>query len=76
MPCSQMIRMNCSPPRPSDAVRFATLPQVNDRILNSESRNSGLSTLVSMITNATSTATPPIRQLSTIGLAQPVCEVP
>jgi hypothetical protein len=76
MPCSQMMRTNCRPPRPSDAVRFAMLPQVNDRIRNSDSRNSGLSTFISMTTNATSTARPPIRQESTIGLPQPVGEEP
>ena len=47
MPCSQMISMNCMPPRPSASIMFAMLPKANARMLNSDSRNSGSATFVS-----------------------------
>src|ERR1700683_134188 len=47
MPCSQMMSMNCTPPRPSAMSRLATLPAANARMRNSDSRNSGSGTLVS-----------------------------
>ena len=72
MPCSQMISMNCMPPRPSASIRLARLPQAKARILNRESRNSGSATLVSTTPKIPSRATPPKIALSTHGLVQPI----
>ena len=72
MPCSQMISMNCMPPRPSASIRLARLPQTKARILNRESRNSGSATLVSTTPNTTSSAIPPKMAVSTHGLVQPM----
>ncbi len=52
------------------------LPRVNARILNSDRSNSGFGTRSSMATNAASTSTPPIRQVSTNGLVQPMTWAP
>ena len=72
MPCSQMIRMNISPPRPRLDSRLARLPAVNGRIRNSESRNIGSATRVSITQNPASTASPPPIRPSTTGLVQPI----
>ena len=72
MPCSQMIRMNIRPPRPSPASRLARLPAVNGRIRNSLSRNIGSATRVSITQNAASTARPPAISAITSGLVQPI----
>ena len=48
------------------------LPAVNSRILNSDSRNIGSATLVSMITKMSSTARPPMISPSTTGDSQPI----
>ena len=72
MPCSQMISMNCMPPRPSASIRLATLPQAKARILNSEIRNSGSATFVSTKPKITSRATPPKMAASTDGFVQPI----
>ena len=76
MPCSQMIRMNIRPPRPSPASRLDTLPAVNARILNRLSRNIGSATLVSIRQNAASTAMPPPMAPITSGLVQPIAAPP
>ena len=72
MPCSQMISMNCMPPRPIASIRLAMFPAANARILNSEMRNSGSATLVSTNTKMTSSARPPNSTVSTHGLVQPI----
>ena len=72
MPCSQMISMNCIPPRPSASMRLATLPKANARIRNNDSRNSGSATFVSTTAKITSSATPPKMAASTDGLVQPI----
>ena len=72
MPCSQMIRMNISPPRPRLESRLARLPAVNGRIRNSESRNIGSATRVSITQKPASTASPPTISPSTTGLVQPI----
>ncbi len=48
------------------------LPRVKARMRKSESVNSGLATLLSITANATSTTTPPMTQVSTSGLPQPM----
>ena len=72
MPCSQMISMNCRPPRAMEASSVARLPIANGRILSSRRSNMGLSTRSSMKQNATSSARPPNRPISTVGLVQPI----
>ena len=72
MPCSQMIRMNISPPRPRPDSRLARFPAVNGRIRNSESRNIGSATRVSITQNSASTARPPPVRAMTSGLVQPM----
>ena len=72
MPCSQMISMSCSPPRPRAPSSPATLPAVNARIRNRLSRNIGSGTLVSTQANSTSSAIPPKIAASTQGLVHPV----
>ena len=72
MPCSQMISMNCMPPRPIASIRLAMFPAANARILNSEMRNSGSATLVSTYTKMISSARPPKSAVSTHGLVQPI----
>ena len=67
-----MMSVNISPPRLRAASRPAKTPALKARILNSWSRNMGSSTLVSMMQKATSSAAPTKRQLSTIGLVQPM----
>ena len=71
MPCSQMISMNCMPPRPIDASSPARLPAQNGRIRNRFMWNIGSATLVSTKPNTTSSTAPPIRPASTHGLVQP-----
>ena len=48
------------------------LPQVNERFAKRWRSKSGLATRVSMNTNAVRISVPPIRQLNTIGLIQPI----
>ena len=72
MPCNQMISMNMSPPRPIDARRVDTLPALKALILNSESRNIGSKTLLSMNANAVNNATPEASIDRTNGLVQPI----
>ena len=72
MPCSQMISMNCRPPRAIEASSVAALPAANARIRSSRRSNMGDSTRSSMKQNATRRATPPIRPVSTTGLVQPI----
>ncbi len=70
MPCSQMISMNCSPPRPRADKKVDRVPKVNARILNSPSRNIGAATLVSTSTNSARRAAPTARKVMTRGLPQ------
>ena len=72
MPCSQMISMNCSPPRAMEASRVAPTPAAKARIRIRRRSNIGLATRVSMTQNTTSRAAPPIRPVSTSGLVQPM----
>ncbi len=67
-----MIRVNIRPPRPRPASRLARLPAVNGRIRNSESRNIGSATRVSITQNTPSTARPPQIRPITRGLVQPI----
>ncbi|SHX03719.1 Uncharacterised protein [Mycobacteroides abscessus subsp. abscessus] len=60
MPCSQMMSMNCRPPRPTDASRFARLPRPKARFLNSRISSIGSATRASITQNSTSSATPAI----------------
>src|SRR6185437_9799089 len=74
MPCSQMINMNCMPPRAIEDSSVAMLPVANARILNRPSENIGFRTRDSMSTNSPSSANPPSSPVSTNGLVQPsVC---
>ena len=72
MPCSQMMSMNCSPPRAMDTARPARLPAVKARMRNRLSWNIGSAILVSMRPNTTSNATPPTSPASTQGFVQPI----
>jgi hypothetical protein len=67
-----MISMNWMPPRAIDTSRPATLPAVNSRILNSDSRNIGSATRVSMTRKISSTTSPPMISPSTTGDSQPI----
>jgi hypothetical protein len=67
-----MIRMNIRPPRPRPDSSEARLPAVNGRIRNSDSRNIGSATRVSITQKAISTARPPKIRDSTSGLVQPM----
>ncbi len=71
MPCSQMMSMNCRPPRDSALISVAMLPDVNARIRNSSRRNMGCATRVSTTQNTDSTSAPPMSPASTHGLVQP-----
>ena len=72
MPCSQMISMNCRPPRPTAITKLARLPIANARIRNIDSLNSGSATRVSTKQNTISRASPPNIRPSTSGLVQPM----
>ena len=72
MPCSQMISMNCWPPRAMAMSRPAMLPAVNALIRNKPSSNIGSAILLSMMQNTTSSATPPTSRPITVGLVQPM----
>ena len=67
-----MISMNWMPPRAIDTSRPATLPVVNSRILNSDSRNIGSATRVSMTRKMISSTRPPMISPSTTGDPQPI----
>ena len=75
MPCSQMISMNCMPPRPIEASRPARLPAQKARIRNRFMWNIGSETWFSMNPKTTSSTAPPMIPVSTQGLVQP-CECP
>ncbi len=64
--------MNIRPPRLSEAKKLATFPALKARMRNSESRNIGWATLVSMIPKTTRIASPPRISASTTGLVQPM----
>ena len=72
MPCSQMMSMNCSPPRAMAAMNPAALPAAKARMRNRPSWNIGSATRLSMTTNAISNRTPPMRPPRTHGLVQPI----
>src|SRR6266542_1996308 len=72
MPCSQMISMNCSPPRPIAASSPAALPAANARLRNRSRWNIGSALRRSTTQKATSVSTPPTTPASTHGLVQPV----
>ena len=72
IPASQITSMNCRPPRAIEPSRLAALPAANARILNSPSWNIGSAILVSMMQNATSSATPVASPPTTHGLVHPV----
>jgi len=76
MPCSQMMSMNCSPPRPTEDINPARLPMPNAADRNSRTSTIGWGTRSSMKQNATSSASPPMIAASTIGLVHPVVESP
>ena len=76
MPCSQMISMNCRPPRPIEDISPARLPMPNDAERNSRMSTIGESTCSSMKQNATSDSRPKTIAPSTHGLVQPVVESP
>ena len=76
MPCSQMISMNWSPPRPTDDISPARLPMPNDADLNKRMSTIGCSTRSSMKQNATSISSPATIDPMTHGLVQPVEEPP
>ncbi len=58
MPCSQMISMNCRPPRPTEDISPARLPMPNDAERNSRMSTIGWATRSSMKQNATSSTSP------------------
>jgi hypothetical protein len=72
MPCSQMIRMNIRPPRPSAASKLARLPAQKARIRNRVMLNIGWAARASTAQNAPSIAMPPAIPVITQGLVQPV----
>ncbi len=76
MPCSQMMSMNCSPPRPIEDISPARLPMPNDAERNSRMSTIGSATRSSMKQNATSSSSPTMMAPSTNGLVQPVVESP
>ncbi len=76
MPCSQMMSMNCNPPRPTEDIRPARLPSPNDAERNSLMSTIGSATRNSMKQNATSSSSPAVIAPSTHGLVQPVVAPP
>ena len=76
MPCSQMISMNCRPPRPTDDISPARLPSPNDADRNNRMFTMGSATRSSMKQNATSNASPMAMVPSTHGLVHPVVDSP
>ncbi len=76
IPCSQMISMNISPPRPTAARKLDIVPNVKARMRNSGSRNMGLGTLLSTTTNQQRNAAPRTSSESTHGLVQPIGSLP
>ena len=72
MPWSQMISMNISPPRLSEARKLAVLPAAKARMRNRLRRNIGCSTRVSMTPKTTSRQRPPTMAASTLGLVHPM----
>ena len=72
MPCSQMMSMNISPPRPMADRKLARVPAVKARMRNSGSRNIGSATRRSMMENTISRATPRLSEPITTGLIQPM----
>jgi hypothetical protein len=76
MPWSQMIKMNCSPPRASDRHKVAKFPIAKPRELNNVKSNIGSVTRRSMTAKATRTTSPPMRHERTKGLVQPIAWPP
>ena len=76
MPCSQMISMNCRPPRARELRKPLRLPAANMRILNSSRWKSGSDTRVSIQRKAASSRVPIARAAITQGLPQPMALVP
>ena len=72
MPCSQMISMNISPPRPSEASSVAMLPKLKARIRNSWRRNIASSRRTSITANTASSRTPTAIAATTRGFVQPI----
>ncbi len=68
--------MNCRPPRPMFASRFAEPAPAKARSRNRDKWNIGSGTRFSIHTKATSRTTPPISSPSTTGLAHPIVCVP
>src|SRR5919206_549213 len=58
MPCSQMMSMNCSPPRLTEASRPARFPAANARMRNRDRSNIGSATRDSTTQKVISRATP------------------
>jgi hypothetical protein len=71
MPCSQMISMNCRPPRATAFSSAAALPAQNAWMRNSPRWNIGCGTRVSTRQNAASSARPPTSPETTHGFVQP-----
>jgi hypothetical protein len=76
MPCSQMMSMNMSPPRPTAARKLDSTPAEYARIRNSGSRNMGWSERSSITAKTTRRRRPPPRKPSTRGLVQPMALPP
>jgi len=72
MPCSQMMSMNCRPPRAIELSRLAMFPAANARIRNRPIRNIGSAIFVSSTQNPASSAIPAAMPPSTNGLVHPV----
>ena len=72
MPCSQIISMNCSPPRLTDASRPAKFPVENALIRNNDMLNIGSSMRDSYTQKTIRTIVPPISPARTHGLVHPM----
>ena len=72
IPCSQMMRMNCRPPRPIADRSAAMLPAANARMRKRSRWNIGSSTRVSITQNTTSSAMPPSSIDRTNGDVHPI----
>ena len=76
MPCSQMISMNCMPPRATEASAAEMLPAAKARIRNRPRLNMGSATRVSITAKAASNAHPAASSAMTSGLPQPIACFP
>ena len=72
IPCSQMMSMNMSPPRPTAARKLDSVPKVNARMRNNPRRNMGFSTRLSITANPARNTAPSPSAESTNGLVQPI----